>query len=102
MLKLVGWLAVIATLAFLIWQIAVAEPLWPRAVTGLLLAIIGLLAGIRIGTDSVTAYTQDLQRVNKLLADQNQDLQDTNAMLLREVRSESDTLPKPVTDVADT
>jgi len=86
MLKLVGWLATAATLAFLIWQTAATDPLWPRTVSGLLLVVISILAGLRIGTDSAAAYTKDLQRLNKVLAEQNRNLEDANAILLRKAK----------------
>ena len=94
MLKLVGWLATAALLAFLLWQTAVVEPLWPRTVSGSLLAVIGLLAGLRISADSATEYMKDLHRLNKVLADQNQQLQEANAILLAQVCSEAAGAPK--------
>jgi hypothetical protein len=85
MLKLVGWLMTTAVLAFLIWQTSAADPLWPRAASGFLLVIISFLAGMRLSSDSSNAYMQDLQRLNKYLADQNQELQDANSLLLNQV-----------------
>lgn len=93
MLRLVGWAATIAVLAFLIWQVAAAEPFWPRTVSALLLVVISLVAGLRVGADSAAAYVKDLQRVNKVLADQNRELQENNLMLLKQVNSESATSP---------
>jgi hypothetical protein len=88
MLKLVGWMATIAILAVLLWQISATEPLWPRAASGLLLVVISVLAGLRIGADSAGAYIQDVHRRNKVLAEQNCQLQDANLMLLRQLPSE--------------
>jgi hypothetical protein len=93
MLRLFGWTATTAILALLIWQTAAADPFWPPAVSALLLVIIGVLAGLRLGADSAAAYTKDLQRLNKVLADQNRELEDANAMLLRQV-SDSTASPK--------
>jgi hypothetical protein len=94
MLKLVSRFVAITAFALLVWQTSVAEPAWARAGIGLLMAVLSLLFGIRIGTNSAAAYTQDLQRLNKVLAEQNRDLQDANAMLVREVNSEAATPPK--------
>jgi hypothetical protein len=85
----IGWIATIGLVGFLLWQIAVAEPLWPAAISGLLLAVIGVLAGLRIGADSAAAYMADVHRLNKLLAEQNRELQDANAILLKQVSSEA-------------
>ena len=87
----IGWVATTGLVAFLLWQIASAEPLWTPAVSGLLLVVIGVLAGLRIGADSAAAYTTDVHRLNKLLADQNRELQDANAILLKQVSSEATT-----------
>ena len=94
MLKLVGWAATMTVLAFLMWQATAAEPFWPPAVSALLLVVASVLAGLRIGADSAAAYTKDLQRVNKVLADQNRELADANAMLLKQLSSESHTPSK--------
>jgi hypothetical protein len=88
MLKLVGWMVTISILAFLLWQISATEPLWPRAASGILLAVISVLAGLRIGADSAGAYIKDVHRRNKVLAEQNFQLQDANLMLLRQLPSE--------------
>ena len=84
MLKLVGWTTTALVLLALVWQSAVAEPLWPRVVSAFLIAIVSLLAGIRIGTDATTAYIHDLRRLNKVLADQNHALEEANAMILQQ------------------
>jgi hypothetical protein len=51
--------------------------------------MVGVLAGLRMGTDSATTYTNDVQRLNKVLAEQNSELQEANAILLKQVSSES-------------
>lgn len=88
MFKRVGWAAVIAAIAFLIWQTTAAEPLWPHAISAVLLVIIGSMAGLRLGTESAEAYTRDLQRLNKVLDEQNRELAKANAILLKELTSE--------------
>jgi hypothetical protein len=85
----IGWIVTIGLLAFLLWQLTIAQPLWPPAISGLLLVIVGVLAGLRMGADSATAYTNDVHRLNKVLAEQNSELQEANAILLKQVSSES-------------
>ena len=84
----IGWIATAGLIAFLLWQTAAAVPLWSPAVSGLLLVVIGILVGLRIGADSLAAYNTDVHRLNKRLADQNRELQDANAILLKQVSSE--------------
>jgi hypothetical protein len=88
-MSLIGWIATTGMLAFLLWQLTVAAPLWPPALSGLLLIVIGVLAGLRIGADSAAAYMRDVQRLNKILAEQNRELQEANAILLKQLSSES-------------
>jgi hypothetical protein len=83
----IGWIATMSLMAFLLWQLASTAPLWPPTASGLLLIVVSLLAGLRIGADSAAAYTTDVHRLNKLLADQNRELQDANAILLKQVSS---------------
>lgn len=90
MLRLLGWLTAVALLGLLIWQTTAAEPLWPRWLSALLLGVACGLAGIRIGTDAASAYITDLHRLNKVLADQNRELEDANAMLLAQVSAEAE------------
>ena len=88
MLRLAGWIATVIAMMFLFWQTIVEIPIWPRPLSALLLLLLGVLAGIRIGADSAAAYIKDLQRTNKVVVDQNRELQQANAMLLKEVSSE--------------
>jgi hypothetical protein len=81
----IGWISTIGLLAFLLWQIAAAQPLWPPAVSGLLLVIISVLVGLRVSADSAAGYMKDVHRLNKVLAEQNAELQDANAILLKQV-----------------
>jgi hypothetical protein len=85
----IGFIATTGLLAFLLWQVVAAEPFWPPAVSGLLLIIISVLAGLRMGADSAATYTSDVHRLNKVLAQQNSELQEANAMLLKQVSTES-------------
>jgi hypothetical protein len=91
MLKRLGWIVTTAILAVLLWQTATVDPVLPRIVSGILLGLISLLAGLRLSADSAAAYMTDLQRTNKVLADQNRELEEANAVLLQQVATESAT-----------
>ena len=83
-------LATVAVVTLLVWQTAVAESFWPRVFCCVLLAVFCTLFGIRIGTNSTAVYMDDVHRLNKVLADQNEQLQDANAILLRAAKQMSD------------
>jgi hypothetical protein len=89
MLKLAGWIATAFVAGCVFWQLGAAEPLLPRIASGLILAVVSLLAGLRIGTDSCHSYIKDLQRNNKVLAEQQRDLEEMNEMLLKQINSAS-------------
>jgi hypothetical protein len=88
MMRLVGWIVTLILLMFLVWQTAVENALWFRAFTAILLLILSLLAGIRIGADSAAAYIKDLQRINKAVIEQNSQLQQANETLLKELAAD--------------
>jgi hypothetical protein len=83
-MKIVGWTATILVIGTLAWLAASAEVVWLRGFGGLLLAAVGLLIGLRIGTQSASAYIRDLQRLNKTLCDQQQELESANQALLNQ------------------
>jgi hypothetical protein len=85
LLRRAGWLTSIAVITVLIWYVAGDTSLWSHAITGLLLAAIGLFAGLRLGTQSAMTYIADLQRLNSALTDQNKELETANAILLKEL-----------------
>jgi hypothetical protein len=89
MLRLVGWTSTIAISAILIWLSAAVGPFWARLVSAALFVTLGVLVGIRVGSDSAAAYTTDLQRLNKVLVEQNRGLEDANSILLKELSSEA-------------
>jgi hypothetical protein len=89
MIRQIGLVLTIATLAILLWQLATAHPVLPPLVSGILLVIVSLLAGIRIGTESIFAYAQDLRRINKVLAEQNRELEELNRELLSKLDPDS-------------
>jgi hypothetical protein len=94
MLRIAGWAAAVALAALLLWQATAPEPLLPHGASALLLLLIGVLAGLRISTDSAAAYIKDLQRLNKLMADQQRDLEEANWMLLKRANSETAAPPE--------
>lgn len=85
MYRLLGWAMTIAAMVFLFWQLDAASPFWPRAISAALLVVISVLAGMRIGADSVSAFLRDARRLNKVLAEQNRELTDANAMLVEQL-----------------
>ena len=88
MTKVLGWSATILVVSVLAWQIAAEAPILPRLIAALLLVFISGLAGIRIGTDGAAAYIDDVQRLNKVLAEQHRELEEVNALLLKELNAE--------------
>lgn len=83
-MKIVGWTATILVVCTLIWLLSAAEVFALRFVSGLMLAAMGFLVGLRIGTTSSSAYIRDLQRLNKTLCDQQRELEDANHALLNQ------------------
>ena len=57
--------------------------------SALVLAVVCLLAGLRIGFESVDAYVRDTQRLNRMLDEQNRELKSANASLLRELAAQT-------------
>jgi hypothetical protein len=93
-MKLLGWMATILVVCMLTWLFANAETFWSRVLVSLLLAGFGVLAGLRFGAQSSAAYIADLQRVNKVLCEQQRELEEVNAILLKQVNVESE----PISD----
>jgi hypothetical protein len=89
MLKIAAWMTTFALMGVLAWQAVDAEPLLPRTMTALLLLVGGLLAGLRVGADSAAAYIRDLQRLNKVMAEHQQELEEVNSILLKQARLEA-------------
>ena len=93
MLRLAGRTSIVAILVFLLWQVASAAPFWPPVISAILIAAICVLVGLRLGADSAFAYTQDLQRLNKVLVDQNRELEEANRLLLKELSAQPTSPP---------
>lgn len=88
------WALMISAVAVLVWQLHTPEAVIGGVAAGLLLLLLGILAGLRIATDSLTNLMKDLVMLNKYLAEQNQDLSEMNQMLLKEVAIPEDE-PEP-------
>jgi len=82
-MKFVGWTATVLAVCALAWLVAASEVVGLRIGGTLMLVGIGMLIGMRLGIQSATAYIADLHRLNKTLSDQQQELEDANAMLLK-------------------
>jgi len=78
------WLILLPTAVFLIWQLQVDQPVVSRVVSGIALATVGFLAGLRVATDSASRFLRDVKSLNKYLADQNHDLAEMNLLLLQQ------------------
>jgi hypothetical protein len=83
-MKIVGWTATILVIGTLAWLAASADVAWLRGLSGLLLLAMGMLIGLRFGAQSASAYIRDLQRLNKTLCDQQQELEGANQALLNQ------------------
>jgi hypothetical protein len=90
MFKAVGWAATIVVVCLLAWQITADAPFLPRLVSAVCLGLISGLVGLRIGALGAYAYIQDVQRVNKTLAEQHRELEELNAMLLKQINAEAE------------
>jgi uncharacterized membrane protein YfbV (UPF0208 family) len=86
--KVLGWGVTILAVLLLIWQLVSSEPLLPSVVSAALLALVSTLAGMRIGVNGATAYIRDVQRLNKVLAEQHHELEELNANLLKQITAE--------------
>lgn len=79
------WLVLLLPTAWAASQLATSEPLMPPLSAGLLLLVVGGLAGLRIGADSVRHFVRELTALNKYLGEQNHDLVEMNHHLLRQI-----------------
>jgi hypothetical protein len=91
MIKVIGWSATILIVLTLVWQLAIDAPLLPKLFSAVLLAAVSGLAGISIGAGGAAAYIRDVQRLNKVLAEQHHDLEELNAMMLKQINAEAET-----------
>ena len=82
------WLIVAVPAAWAVWQLQLPAPLVPAPVLGFSLLTLGLLVGLRIGADGMRRFTKDVIRMNKCLAEQNDDLAELNLQLLVRFRED--------------
>ena len=75
-------LVLVPPMAWAVWQLVSPEPLILPVTAGILLLVLGGLAGLRIGTDSVGRFVKELIGLNKYLGEQNLDLVEMNLKLL--------------------
>lgn len=88
--NIIAWLLLLSFAAAALWQLRVVDPALPRWISGLMLVVSGLLAGLRIGAESAIRFAGDLIRLNKYLAEQNRDLVETNHELLKSILAQND------------
>lgn len=91
-MKFLGWIATILVVCLLLWVFVTSDVLLLRVSMGLLLLGCGVIAGLRIGTQNATAYITDLQRVNKVLCGQQRELEEVNAILLKQVSTDTESV----------
>ena len=87
MLKYIGWTFAAALAAYGLWELGSSAPSQPPIAWGIILLGLGLLVGLRLGSDSATQFVRDLLRLNKFLADQNEDLTKLNHWHVKQFRS---------------
>lgn len=84
-----GLLSLIAAAIAVFWQSSFEDPFLSSQLSGVLLLFVGLLAGLRIGTDSATRFTKDLTRLNKVVVEQNRELLELNQLFVRQSQASS-------------
>ena len=78
MWKLVGWTCTTVFAVAGLWDLGRSDSTVPSIAMGVLLLGLGLLVGLRLGSDSASAFVKDLLRLNKFLAEQNSQLTELN------------------------
>ena len=67
------------------WQLSTDHPFAPPWLAATLLLLISGLTGVRVGTDHATRYVEDLERTNRYLADENDQLKELNLNYLKQL-----------------
>ncbi len=88
MIKVLGWVTTIMVVCLLAWQISVEAPLLPKLLSAVCLAAISGVVGLRFGAMGAAAYIRDVQRLNKVLAEQHHELEELNALLLKQLNAD--------------
>ena len=78
-------LLILPLVAWAMWQLVAPEPFISPLASGLILVVLGGLAGLRIGTESFGRFVKDLTALNKYLGEQNRDLAEMNQVLLKDL-----------------
>jgi hypothetical protein len=76
------WLIFAALTIAALAELLRSNPTLPPFLVGAGLLVIGVLAGLRYGTDAATRLVADLTRTNSYLAEQNDQLSELNYELL--------------------
>lgn len=76
------WLLFAALIILACVELLRADPLLPPVCSGIGLLLIGILAGLRWGSDAAARLISDLSRTNSYLAQQNDELSEVNYELL--------------------
>jgi hypothetical protein len=76
------WLMFVTLAIAAFAELLSSDPHLPPYLVGATLLLIGILAGLRWGTDAATRLIADLSRTNSYLAEQNDELSELNYELL--------------------
>lgn len=87
------WSVLLVPTTCAIWQTQAQEPFLSPLAIGILLLLVGIIAGLRLATDSATRFVRDLTVLNKYLAEQNRDLAEMNRLLLQKTSTAGEELP---------
>jgi hypothetical protein len=99
MWKFMGWTSIAVLVAVGIGDLGRADSAVSPTAMGALLLGLGLLVGLRLGSDSASRFVKDLLRLNKFLADQNNQLSELNHWHVKRKKSQlSDTTEESVND----
>lgn len=83
-MKFLGWTTTIVIALALTGLVAFTGEAWMRVLSACSLGVLSGLLGLRLGARSALQYVQDLQRLNRTLVEQNQELADANGLLLKQ------------------
>ena len=79
------WLIIFVSTALALWQLVTPDASFPALALGLLLWLIGGIAGLRWGADSVAPLIKEMSQLNKYLAEQNEQLAKMDHLLMKKV-----------------
>ena len=100
MWKFVGWITTALIVAGCLMDLSRSDPAVPPYTMGAILLGLGLLIGLRLGSDSASAFVKDLLRLNKFMAEQINQLSELNHWhVRRQISHLSDSSEEPGNDV---